>query len=582
MNIIKKTYGLEDITSRIPGLFPYIEFSNNISVVHKATDSEEGCYGKIPTALTMPTGVFLDIETETINDNGETVTSTQHMIEENGTYSYRTLMILYYKYKDTYPSSTFIKFMKRGIGRFDITLVDVKNTTGDSVSPTEYDSWVLVPECEYLANAARLYNEYTVISIMCHKYNEIKSITGEINCDLECLQEKYAKMGGDTMKKYYQQKAVSSEDVAAEFFGYHADTETIDFTFNMVSSSHDMGILNTFLVFYDPRKDYAIGETVIYNDSSYKCVEEGTQDAEQLPGNAAWFVKLEETYSVESGQDKLHGTTDSKLRGFRNNKNYLDEGGAILYPGVNADWLWYYQVGDVGYSETITDEFNNVVIMDGYPRVTTQDEYEMHLMAYGDVITGITRDKINRTITFNYVIGAHLKAKYIGNETDDDGNVHHYIGYYEYDDSDTAHGVAYEEVYTYDAGGEIDNMEDDDQFNDYITYNQRRVGDTYKKCEFSTHVQTVYSQMTVDGVDVDYSYINSNFSANITLDKDSLVNPTFKVDYLDGISYKPEVKNDVRVTRGNAAAWERHLKLGEIRTFDDLATYANGGFFNLM
>ena len=88
--------------------------------------------------------------------------------------------------------------------------------------------------------------------------------------------------------------------------------------------------------------------------------------------------------------------------------------------------------------------------------------------------------------------------------------------------------------------------------------------------------------MDVNGVPVDYSYIMSGFSTQITTEKDSLVSPTLKFDYLNGITYKPEVKNDVRVSRGNAAAWERHIKLSEIKNFEDLETYSNGGFFNLM
>ena len=145
---------------------------------------------------------------------------------------------------------------------------------------------------------------------------------------------------------------------------------------------------------------------------------------------------LSENYSV--ADKSLAGNTDSKLRGFRNNNNYLDEGGAILTPGANTDWLWYYMIGDVGYSETNTDELNNIDV-DGN-RVTIVNQYETHLMAYGDVITGITRDTTANTLTFTYVIGAHLKAKYKGSETDDDGNNHYFYGDFEYDANDE-HGV---------------------------------------------------------------------------------------------------------------------------------------------
>lgn len=604
MNIIKKTYGLEDITSRIPGLFPYIEFDmTNTCTVHPSSDSTTGCYGKLPTALVTPADVFLDIETEG---------SEQRVIAPNTVYSYRTLMIYYYRYREMYPDSTFIGFVDTGIGKFGITRPDVNSTTNSSVTADEFSGWILVPEYEYYANTGRLYSEYTNIGTMCRKYLEIKAATGETDCELECLLEKYQKMGGDVMMEYYRVKNAVSRELSSRYFRYASLDYTLDFNLNITSSENDLGILNTFLVYFNPRKTYSIGEYAIYNDSTYVCIElfdpsvkywrgsyamrggngyrctrehvgewnesdfELVGNAVQFPGNDAWFVLLYEKYDVDD--DTITGTTDSKLRGFRNNKNYIDEGGDIETPGANTDWLWYYMIGDVGYSETTTDEFGNVVV--NGVRKTTLDAYEMHLMAYGDVITGIVRDTNAKTITFKYVIGAHLKARYKGSVDDDDNNTHYYYSDYEWDDSDS-HGVEYEETYTYEENSDIDMM-DDGEFNDYVTYSQRWIADTYKKCEFSTFMPTVQSQMLVDGVYMDYSYITSDFSAHITAEKDSLVSPTLKLDYLGGIAYKPEVKNGVRVSRGNAAAWERHVKLGEIRTFDDLENYANGGFFNIM
>ena len=43
---IKYTAKYEDLISRIPGLFAYIELDDKgNSVLHKATDSPMGCYG---------------------------------------------------------------------------------------------------------------------------------------------------------------------------------------------------------------------------------------------------------------------------------------------------------------------------------------------------------------------------------------------------------------------------------------------------------------------------------------------------------------------------------------------------------
>jgi hypothetical protein len=50
---------------------------------------------------------------------------------------------------------------------------------------------------------------------------------------------------------------------------------------------------------------------------------------------------------------------------------------------------------------------------------------------------------------------------------------------------------------------------------------------------------------------------------------------------LGDITYKPTVDNNVRIDRGNYSAFERHLKLAEVKTLNDLAEYSNGSFFNV-
>lgn len=601
MNTIKLKYGLEDITSRIPGLFAYMEFDeNHVSTVHKATDSSVGCYGKIPCSIKIPEDVELEID-------GVKVVESEH------TYTYRTLMVLYYQYRNNYPDNSFIQFMDTGIGRLK-TPLDL------------HPDWDLVSEYEYYANCARLYDEYTKIDKMCESYQQIKVITGEINYELECLCDRYARMGGDEMKEWYHSMTDKANRIADEYFGYIGDEFNLEYNINIVSKENDLGILNTYMDYFDPKHTYHDGETTIYNDRSYMCVEDFNENEEylfgsytnynqqgyicaeedghvggwdeddfklinnitQLPGNDAKFVLLSEDYSQEKHPENITGTTNSVLTGFRKSKNYLDEGGLIRLPKIGEDWLWYYMVGNIGYSETVTDEFNNIEIEDGYERVTQPNIYETHLMAYGDIISSITRDKTNKTITFTYIIGAHLKAKLVDITLDDDNNSHYYYGDYEYD-SDDSHGVVHTETYSYDEGGEIDSM-DNDEFKEYVTHDKapfRRensetvVVNTYKKCTFNTWSNITTADMVVNGVAKEYSFITSEFSTKFDAEKDSLVNPTFKIDYLTGVPYSPTVKSNVRVSRGNAAAWERHIKLSEIKTFESLETYENGGFFNL-
>ena len=103
----------------------------------------------------------------------------------------------------------------------------------------------------------------------------------------------------------------------------------------------------------------------------------------------------------------------------------------------------------------------------------------------------------------------------------------------------------------------------------------------YKKAPFNMSRRTGYGNLSVNGNEAQFSYIISDYTTQIQLNKDGITNPLMKFDYLSGINYKPSVKSDIHVSRGNAAAWERHIRLGEIRTFEDLETYANNSFFNL-
>ena len=330
--------------------------------------------------------------------------------------------------------------------------------------------------------------------------------------------------------------------------------------------------------YFDPKREYHSGEYTIYNDRSYMCVpDDYIGEYVQFPGNSAKFTLLSENYSH---QENITGTTNSVLTGFRNNLNYLNEGGVIKTPEFGVDWLWYYRVGDVGYSETTTDRFNNIEIEDeGNPEDTPIGDYETRLLAYGDIIHSITRNTDDKTITFEYIIGAHLKAILNAIDVDDDGNKHYYYGDYEYDERDP-HGVIHTETYSYNDGGDIDNMSDgeDGLFNHYIN-NDKSVAYTgdgnitiikYIKGEFNTSSRMVSNETMVNGVPVNYSYISSEFSVDFTEEKDSLVNPVTKFDYLSGIPYPPTVKNDVHISRGNAAAWERHMKLGEMKSLEDL------------
>ena len=564
MNTIKLTYGLEDIKSRVPGLFAYMEFAEDGSCeIHPASDSVDGCYGKIPCSIKLPNTV-----------NG--VIGELEIFKPGGEYSYRTLMNYYYEYVDTYPNSSFIQFMDECIGKFKID------------ADIDYEECTLVPEYEYYANCARLYDEYTKISKTCKNYAEYKAETGEEDCNLECLTEKYNRMGGDTMRDYYKSKINTAIGVANTCYGYVVDNFNLNFDVNITVKANDLGIMNTYIVFWDPDTECNWGDVVVYNDRSYVCkyngvVGEWDSNNFDLLGEVDVFNT--NTCNSTNGIVQIEALTESRLIEFRGMNTYLNEGGNMERPGGNEDWLWYYRKGAVGHYETTNDDLGNIATIG--VRNTVNGTIGTNLMAYGDVLTDITRNTVNGTITFEYIMGANLMAQLVGTKEDDIGNKYYCYGDYQYNTHDP-HGILQTETYHYDEDSEINNMTDE-EFNSFIsfgrpkTYNTTNgvIGFIYTKAPFSTQMLTSVSEKVVNGEVKTYSFVLSEYNTTVGVERDTLCSPLTKLDYLTGITYNPNVKSNVNITRGNAAAWERHIKLSEIKTFQDLSTYANGGFFNI-
>lgn len=573
MNTIKVKYCREDLVSRIPGLFPYLEFDENgVSHLHKSSDSDSGCYGKIVPSIRIPSDVTL-------------VVNNQTLVCENTTYPYRTLIRLYYKYADL-TDSTFIQFFRVGIGRFPVFGY-----------PEGCD---LVPEFEYYANAERLYNEYMRMKLAVTNYRRVKPISG-INCEMECLADKYDRMGGDYMLDFYAERFNESLQISDTYYGY-ADVPgtTYSVNLNITATENDFGYLSSFIDRWSHDVDYNAGDLVFYDNTIYRCLN----DTEG--GSGIWDASIEEfVFNIsnftpvvnQTAQSvNLQGTTNSVLKSFRGNKTYVDQNGRYPEPGEGEDWLWYYRIGDVPFYESTTDQLGNIVMLDGMTRNTTLNSVDTGLMCYGNVLTDITVDNNEKLITFEYVIGAHLKATLVEIATDSENNTIYKYSNFQYDVSDSYHGVKHIETYQYVIGGELDELitNDPTMFDQYIGRTEPNLSDMssitsynpeisykYLKCAFNTSTNERGGVVYVDGVLENYRYIVSDYFVRVNSDAESVEIPTFKKDYFVGITYDPKVNVDVYIDRGNAASWERHIKLGEVKTFDDVENYANGGFFNL-
>ena len=169
---------------------------------------------------------------------------------------------------------------------------------------------------------------------------------------------------------------------------------------------------------------------------------------------------------------KVDGKVMSQLSSLRRFETYTNRNDEAEYPSKYEDWLWYYRVGRVMNREEKYDELGNLGVMydegdvygKGIEPITKAENgnikysngYAINLAAWGDTITNITaknNDGTGRgTLTFEYIIGGHLKAEYVGREADDDGNIKYYFDNFTMD-TDSVYGknmgVKYTDTYIY-------------------------------------------------------------------------------------------------------------------------------------
>ena len=102
----------------------------------------------------------------------------------------------------------------------------------------------------------------------------------------------------------------------------------------------------------------------------------------------------------------------------------------------------------------------------------------------------------------------------------------------------------------------------------------------YEKMEFYTG-DNIYSYNIRIGNRINkVPFLRTNFTTTVDITHvDIEERPLIRYDYYNGVSFQPSVNEDVYVERGVTQAFEKHIKFSEIKTFDDLENYANGGFF---
>lgn len=102
----------------------------------------------------------------------------------------------------------------------------------------------------------------------------------------------------------------------------------------------------------------------------------------------------------------------------------------------------------------------------------------------------------------------------------------------------------------------------------------------YEKMEFYTG-DNIYSYNIRIGNRINkVPFLRTNFTTTVDITHvDIEERPLIRYDYYNGVNFQPSVNEDVYIERGVTQAFEKHIKFSEIKTFEDLENYANGGFF---
>ena len=592
MKTIEYKVSYEKMISRLPGLFAYLESDElgNMSL-HKATDSLDGCWGKIVENISLPSEVSL----KDILHGGET-------------YSFRTIIDYYYQYREELgEDDAFVKFIEKAIGKITV------NFEGK----TE-----MSPKFIYLANAKKLYNELVKMGKQCEFYeqNKEKFGTDEYLC---CLYERYKNIGGNELRDYVGKLIPQAEKIAEYYLRYAKYAEngyenedkkieprplTLDFDIDLTSTYQDFGIISPYVPIWIPGKRYFVGDKVQYDGELYICLKEnnGMWDENTLAIIFDYnnFEKCGVTEFNKVQYDlpyTVKGTTDSKLTDLRRFVTYYNDDNIAERPANGYDWLFYYRRGEVVNIKTVNNKLGNVVKLSdlGNTSINTDDlescEDKNNLAAYGDVIDKITANPDEHTITFTYIMGVHLKSE---SEPiivyDDDNNKlikwDKFVWYNDENENEKI-GIKYQETYNYEEGSDLDKLANNNfrlkdengnvigtfEFDEYVQGKYNKQLPTYK-FEFITYNNSFNYNKTIAHQDVNIVSTLTDFEANRNSFEEYTESDFYREDYFNGITYQPKKNIDVNIQRGSTSVFDKHIAFGEIKTLEDMEQHSGKKF----
>ena len=577
---IKYTAKYEDLISRIPGLFAYIELDDKgNSVLHKATDSPMGCYGKV---------------IENVKYNGKV-------------YNYKELINLYYK-DDI--SKELKDFVEKGIGK--------ENVIFDTLDRKKQD---LVPDFVYLALVKPLYGEMLKLRDKVNFYKKHTDnrdkIDNETEESLDCVCKLYERHGGDGYLNFLGGLFSKVEAVSNEYFNYANEAINdgnrlcLNYAVNLFSTVKDMGLVTPMESLVKKPKDKDIVKYIIGRGLDGKTNSKLTS-LRRYEGYLNEFDILE---TPPIGADWLYYY---RVGAVRNISTINDENGNIrcevteLKNISKGDIISdLYAFGDVIESITPIEKDNCIKIIywtDVHLKATvnkvTKDDDGNYKVYY----TNFEPDypPIDAFFDENGNPTEKKIASFIWNDEKEQEECQNMteIKFCDQNDTNNLHGIRYEEIYYFSPNEDEDNISyliKNGEFYKYVNgdYDDKQANaddaskiKKYEKYEFSVNNNTLSYTQRVNSTDLELSCVISDYKTicireevrNTQNNEDNgVINGVTisRLPFYESISYTPVEKIDVFIDRGSTSVFDRHIRLSEVKTLNDMLEYSNGSYFTM-
>lgn len=570
---IKYTAKYEDLISRIPGLFAYIELDDKgNSVLHKATDSPMGCYGKV---------------IENVKYNGKV-------------YNYKELINLYYnELKD---------FVEKGIGK--------ENVIFDTLDRKKQD---LVPDFVYLALVKPLYGEMLKLRDKVNFYknhlDNRDNIDAETEESLDCVCKLYERHGGDGYLKFLGELFAKVEAVSNEYFNYANEAINdknrlcLNYAVNLFSTIKDMGLVTPMESLVKKPKDniikYIIGRGLDGKTNSkltslrryegylneFDRLETPTIGTDWLYYYRVGAVRNISTINDENGNIRCENTELKSIK-VNNTINDLYAFGDVIESiepvGDNGIKIVYWT--DVHLKAKVNQK---TVDDDGNYRIYYKN-FEPDYPPIDDFFDKNGNPTEKKIASFKW--NDEKEQEECQNMTK--------IKFCDQNDTNNLHGIRYEEIYYFSPNEDEDNISSlikNGEFEKYVNgdYDDKQANaddaskiKKYEKYEFSTNNNTLSYTQRVNSTDLELSCVISDYETicireEVNEDNSDKNNGVIngvtisRLPFYESISYTPTEKIDVFIDRGSTSVFDRHIRLSEVKTLNDMLEYSNGSYFTM-